>query len=133
MLPKIPVGETAQAESEDEEGGEQCLDSVISEAKPRCALPLDDLGVVDRVERVFSDRAVVADSLDVQETSVGLEADLPECGKVLKPSAEVWPSTASAVNDVEQSTEGGVSVRALALHLAAQSCHTPRRSEAQPR
>ena len=32
--------------------------------------------------------AVRARSLDVQETSVGLEADPPECGEIMEPSAD---------------------------------------------
>jgi hypothetical protein len=32
---------------------------------------------------VLADEAIVADSLDVEQTSVGSKADLPECGKVV--------------------------------------------------
>src|SRR5438874_7729067 len=39
-------------------------------------------------ERGLAKRAIVADSLDVEETSVGLEADLPKRREVLKPLAD---------------------------------------------
>jgi hypothetical protein len=45
-------------------------------------LVIDYRGSKDALQRVFADRAVVADSLDVEETPVGFEADLPEAGQV---------------------------------------------------
>jgi hypothetical protein len=38
---------------------------------------------------VLADEAIVADSLDVEQTSIGSKADLPECGKVVKPFSDV--------------------------------------------
>ena len=43
------------------------------------------MGLVTLVERVLADGAVVADCLEVQQTSVGLEADLPQSGQVVQP------------------------------------------------
>jgi hypothetical protein len=44
---------------------------------------------LDGVKALLADRAVVADPLDVEQTSVGSEADLPECGKVVKALADI--------------------------------------------
>ena len=41
-------------------------------------------GLVDLLKGVFAQEAIVAEGLDVQETSAGLEADLPNCGQVLE-------------------------------------------------
>ena len=38
---------------------------------------------------VFADPAIVAESLDVQETSVGLEADLPQSGEIMQPFVDL--------------------------------------------
>lgn len=49
------------------------------------SLAVDDGGGGDVVEDGVADGRVVADSLDVEETSVGAVADLPECGQVVEP------------------------------------------------
>ncbi len=51
----------------------------------RSSLVADDDGLGDLGEGGLADGGVVADSLDVEETSVGSEADLPECGQVGQP------------------------------------------------
>ena len=51
-------------------------------------LVVNESGPLYLVECIFSDGAVMADALDVWETSVGLEAYLPECGKVVQPSTD---------------------------------------------
>jgi hypothetical protein len=43
-------------------------------------------GTLDALERVFSDRAVVAETLDVEQTPG--EADLPQRREVMQPSAD---------------------------------------------
>jgi len=53
------------------------------------ALTVDRHGLVDLTKRVFAHGAIVADRLDVQETSVGLEADLPQGGQIMQPFADV--------------------------------------------
>jgi len=39
------------------------------------------------MEVVFAERGVMAESLDVEQTSVGIKADLPQGGKVSQPSS----------------------------------------------
>ena len=42
----------------------------------------------DLTKRVFANGRVVADSLDVQQTSVGLKADCPQLREVVEPSTD---------------------------------------------
>jgi hypothetical protein len=69
VLAQVAVGKTAGQETKEDQGSEQRQDALIAEAKRRGMLAVALDGVMDLVERVFADRAVVADSLDVQETS----------------------------------------------------------------
>src|SRR4051794_10474169 len=62
---------------------------MIVEMKPGDPLSLDLERLNDSIELSLADCTVVADSLDVQETSVGLEADLPQSGQVVQSLAEV--------------------------------------------
>jgi hypothetical protein len=60
----------------------------VGEAQPGHPLPVDHDGVDDRGERPLTGGQAVADPLDVEQTSVGLEADLPQRGQVLQPLAD---------------------------------------------
>ena len=42
----------------------------------------------DASESIFADHRIVAESLDVQETSVGVVADLPQLRKILQPFSD---------------------------------------------
>ena len=61
------------------------MDAGVPEAQGRAALTIDDDGLCDVSEGDLADGGVVADLLDVEETPVGVEADLPECGQVVEP------------------------------------------------
>ena len=65
------------------------LDTLILEAECGGTLLGDETGSLNGVKSVLADEAVVADSLDVEQTSVGSKADLPECGKVMQPLADI--------------------------------------------
>jgi hypothetical protein len=52
-------------------------------------LPINLDRTIDPAKRVFSKGAILADSLDVQETSVGLKADPPQGGKIRQLLADV--------------------------------------------
>ena len=81
MLPEVSIGETLREQPEQDEGREECKDTAITEAKSRGALLfIDSYGPVNAPERVFADEAIVADPLNVQETLIGFEADLPQSG-----------------------------------------------------
>jgi hypothetical protein len=40
------------------------------------------------METIFAERAVVAESLNVEQTSVGVKADLPQCGQMVQLAAD---------------------------------------------
>ena len=87
MLPERTVGKPFGQQTEDYEGTEQRHDVRVGETEGGHAFPLDDSGTCERQESLLSQTTVVAQSLDVKETSVGLEADLPESGKINEPLA----------------------------------------------
>src|SRR5919108_735321 len=55
--------------------------------KAGAPLSIDNEGAVDPLHGDFADRTIVAESLDVEQTSVGLKADLPQRGEVGQPAA----------------------------------------------
>src|SRR5258707_12388551 len=64
------------------------MDRQVRETQGAGALTVDHHRFIHPPESVFADRAVVAGALDVQQTSVGLEADLPQGGQILQPLAD---------------------------------------------
>jgi hypothetical protein len=89
VLTKILIGESAGQEMEDEQRCEQSAGTGVIEPKGTGALVVDDGRAMYLFEDGFTDRAVVANSLDVEEASVGLKTELPQGGQVLEPSADV--------------------------------------------
>src|SRR6516225_3590001 len=51
-------------------------------------LPIKFDRFIDPTKRVFAEAAILADPLDVQETSVGLKADPPQGGEIGQPFAD---------------------------------------------
>jgi hypothetical protein len=51
-------------------------------------LAVDLYGLHDLLKRVFANGAVMAGLLDVQKTSIGVEADLTKFRKVMQPPAD---------------------------------------------
>ena len=88
MVPQVAVGETTGCQTEHHEHAEQRLHCGVGESQPTGTLPVDLDRFVDTAERVFADGTVLADPLDVQQTSIGLEADLPQSGQVTQPFAD---------------------------------------------
>ena len=88
MSAEIAVGEPVGQEAEHDDGGKQGVDSRVGESECGRALTADDGGSGEVGEGGFTNGGVVADSLDVEETSIGGEADLPECGQVVQPFAD---------------------------------------------
>ncbi len=68
---------------------EQRLYTSISEAQRRSPLPLHLDGPYPLLKRLFTDRAIMGNRLDVQKTSVGLEADLPQGRQILELFADL--------------------------------------------
>jgi len=88
VLAQVAVGEPVGQETKHDERRQQRLDTGVGEAQSGGALTVDDDGRSDSSEGVFAAPGLVADSLDVQETSVGGEADLPQGGQVAQPFAD---------------------------------------------
>jgi hypothetical protein len=72
-------------ETEDDQGTEEGHHTRIWEAQGWKASALDDGGNCQGDEGLLSETGVVAQFFDIEETSVGLEADLPESGKINEP------------------------------------------------
>lgn len=80
IVAKIAVGEAARLEPKEHQAGKQREDPAIPETQSGGMVRADDHRLVNAAEHVFAKPAVVADSLDVLKTSIGLEADLPQGG-----------------------------------------------------
>ena len=80
VVAKFAVGETPRQQTEHEQSSKESLYERIGEAQGTGSLTFDRHRLVELAKRVFADRAVVAETLDVQKTSVGFEADLPQSG-----------------------------------------------------
>jgi hypothetical protein len=61
----------------------------IGETQGTGPLTVNNHRLIDPAERVCADRAILADSLDVQKTSVGLKANLPQSGEILESLANI--------------------------------------------
>ena len=61
------------------------LHALIFETESRGPLLGDDPRALNGLKTALTDRAVVADSLDVEQTSIGLEAYFPQGEEVLEP------------------------------------------------
>ena len=88
MVPQVAGGETTRQETKHQQRAEQRLHRQVGEAQAAGPLTIDLDRFVHTAERVFADGAVLADPLDVQETSIGLEADLPQGREVRQPFAD---------------------------------------------
>src|SRR5262249_20528914 len=88
MVPQVAVGKTSGQQTKHQKRAEQSLHQHVGEAQGAGALSLDLDRLMDRAECVFADGTVLADPLDVEETSVGVEADPPQGGQVGQPFAD---------------------------------------------
>jgi hypothetical protein len=76
------LGECALDEKEQEQNLQERLNARIGEAQRRCTLVADDRRLLHVLKRGLADKAIVTDALDVEETSVGRNADLAQFGKI---------------------------------------------------
>ena len=116
------------------------LDARRPIAQTRDALAVHALRVLELLKHVLTDSAVVADGLDVEQTPVGLEADLPQRRQVVQPLADgeiawvvdgglgaqgagefaIWVDLAPLVVDIERGRDPvGDHARAEATRRAA--------------
>ena len=80
---KVFVGKPFGLEDEQHKDVEECLDTPIVKVERSNPLPLDLERLNDSIERFLANITVVADSLDVEETSIGLKAYLPQGRQVM--------------------------------------------------
>src|SRR5215472_16923975 len=83
VLPKVLVAECALDKEEKEQDVQQTLHT-----QGGCALLPDRYGLLQVLERGFTDEAIMADALDVEQTSVGCKAELAQFGKVYDASTD---------------------------------------------
>src|SRR5919202_3247898 len=76
------IGEALELEAEDGQDGQESLNARVAETKCRGALAVDFDRVYQLIESILSNRTVMGDLLDVQQTSVGSKADLPQSRQV---------------------------------------------------
>src|SRR5262249_5137185 len=88
-LAEIFVGETVDLEGQHDKNAEQRLDTRSIETERRDPLPIYVEGLNHLLECILADCTVMADSLDVEKTPVGLEANLPQCGQVVQSLADL--------------------------------------------
>ena len=88
MGTQLGIGESLSLYAEHHQRVEQGLGTGIAKAQRRGALPTDFDGAYHLIESVFADGAVVRDGLDVEQTSVGLEADGAKRGQVAQVLAD---------------------------------------------
>ena len=72
----VAIGETPRLQAEQHQDAEQRLYTSISETQRRSPLSLHLDGPYHLLKRLFTDRAIMGNRLDVQKTSVGFKADL---------------------------------------------------------
>jgi hypothetical protein len=78
----IPMAEAGGAEGKQTQGLHEGQHAPVAEAEARGALGIDDDRLRYGFEEVIPDQRVVAQIFDVQEASVGGEADLPQGGQI---------------------------------------------------
>src|SRR5262249_38608374 len=88
QLAHFRVGKATYLETENDQHGEQGLHPGVAEFQRGSALAFDRYGPDHLIQGVFANGAVVRDLLDIEQTSVGLKADLPQSGQVVKSFAD---------------------------------------------
>src|SRR5262249_40569492 len=89
MLAQMAVSEYALDKNEQQQHMQQPLHPRVSKAQRCRALRIYHDRPLQVLERCFADEAIVADALDVKQTSVGRKADLAQFGKVFDAPADV--------------------------------------------
>jgi len=88
MLAHVLVSEGALGEKKQEQDMEQSLDPWVCEAQGRRALVVDSERSLQALEGGLADEAVMADALDVEQTSIGGKAYGAQLGEIYEASAD---------------------------------------------
>ena len=133
MVSQFAVGKTSGQETKHQKGAEQGLYGCVGEPQSAGSLSINLDRFINPVECVFSKGAILADPLDVQKTSVGLEAEPPQGGQVRQPFADV---EVSGVIDRGLGPQGAVLLEVLLdprmLLVNMQRGNDPLRNHPQP-
>lgn len=89
LIAQVSIGEPVRQEAEGQQGGHEGMDPAVAKAQARGSLAGDVDGVREGLDGVLSGPGFLADSLDVEQTSVGGEADLGQCSQAVQPFADV--------------------------------------------
>jgi hypothetical protein len=89
LAAQVAIGKTLGEKTKKQQGQEQGEYGGVAETHPAGTLPVNFRGLNELAKRRFTKGRVMAELLDVQETSVGFEAELPERGQVVQGSIAV--------------------------------------------
>ena len=78
------VGKAPKLKTEENQHGEQRLDAFVTKPQGRSSLAVDLGRPHNPIEGILANRAIVRNLLDVEQTSVGLKANLPQSRQVLE-------------------------------------------------
>ena len=106
MGTQLCMGEALRVDAEHHQCVEQRLGTGIAKTQRRGALSIDFNGAHHLIESVFADGAVVRGGLDVEQTSVGLEADAAKRGQVVQVLADT---------EIARVVDGGLGTQCPAL------------------
>jgi len=82
------VCEPSRLETEDDQHGEKRLHAPVAKAQRGSTLAIDLDRLHHLIKGILTDEAIVGDLLDVQQTSIGSKADLPQSGQILQALAD---------------------------------------------
>ena len=78
------VCEPSRLETEDDQHGEKRLHAPVAKAQRGSTLAIDLDRLHHLIKGILTDEAIVGDLLDIQQTSIGSKADLPQSGQILR-------------------------------------------------
>ena len=82
LLPQIAIAEPRRQKAERDQRTPESLNLRVGEGQSRSPLLVNLNRTIHALEGSFGQHTVMADLLDFEQTSVGLEADLPQGGQV---------------------------------------------------
>src|SRR5262252_4140766 len=88
MLAQISRPEALGELSEQDEGMQEGVHSLIGEAQPRGPLAASRNRTVDGLESILAEDAIVAQALNFEEPAIGSKADLAQLGEVVETPAD---------------------------------------------
>ena len=83
MRTQIAIGEPVRQETIEDQDAQERLSPWVSEGQGGDALVADQLGTGHLPEGVLTEEAIVAELLDVEQTSIGLKADRPQRRQIM--------------------------------------------------